>query len=46
MDGTACVGIFVALDMLASRKQHRKALARKRRLARARRRRNFVERQA
>ena len=46
MDGTACVGMFVALDMLASRKQGRKVLARKRRLARARRRRNFVERQA
>ena len=42
MDG----GVFVALDMLASRKQRRKALARKRRLARARRRRVFVQRQA
>ena len=46
MDGGVCVGVFVALDMLASRKQRRKALARKRRLARARRRRVFVQRQA
>ena len=46
MDGAVCVGAFVALDMLASRKQRRKALARKRRLARARRRQIFVQRQA
>ena len=39
-----CVGVCVALDMLASRKQCRKALARKKRLARARRRRIFVQR--
>ena len=41
MDGAVCVGVFVALDMLASRKQCRKALARKRRLDRARRKADF-----
>ena len=46
MDCAACVGLCVALDMLASRKWRRKALARKKRLARARRRRIFVQRQA
>ena len=46
MDGPVCVGAFVALDMLASRKQRRKGLARKMRLARARRRQIFVQRQA
>ena len=30
MDGAVYVSVFVALDMLVSRKQHRKALARKR----------------
>ena len=46
MDGAVCVGVCVALDMLTSRKLRRKSLSRKRRLARARRRRVFVQKQA